>query len=97
MTSKKIVFSSALPVHATFNFSNEFLIQLTAFHTLLIEAILVLLICVGRIETLGSLETFDLREILRHLSYVCLSVRPSVCSTHDCVRTQRATNFKPCK
>ena len=29
-------------------------------------------------------------EILRHLSYVCLSVR----SNHDCVRTQRATNFK---
>ena len=30
----------------------------------------------------------------RHLSYVCLSVRPSVCGKHDCVRTQRAKDLK---
>ena len=41
-------------------------------------------------ETLGTLETFEQREILSHLSYVC----PSVRGNHDCVRTQRATDFK---
>ena len=25
---------------------------------------------------------------------LCLSVRPSVCGKHDCVRTQRATDLK---
>ena len=28
---------------------------------------------------------------------LCLSVRPSVRSNHDCVRTQRAKDFKLCK
>ena len=42
---------------------------------------------------MGSLETFDQRKILRYLSYVCLSIRIN----HDCIRTQRATNFKLCK
>ena len=45
-------------------------------------------------EALGSLETFDQREILRHLSYISLSVLPSVRGNHDCVRTQSATNLK---
>ena len=47
---------------------------------------------VCKTETLCSLETFDQREILRYLSYVCLSVR----SNHDCIQTQRATDFKLC-
>ena len=49
-----------------------------------------------------SLETFDQRKILRYLSYVCLSVRPSarptvrvsVCGKHDCIRIQRATDLR---
>ena len=32
-------------------------------------------------KTLGSSETFDQREIVRHLSCVCLFVRPSVVIT----------------
>ena len=43
-------------------------------------------------ETQGSLKTFDQCEILRHLSYVCLSVRPSVRSNHDCVRKSYETS-----
>ena len=44
----------------------------------------------------SSLKTFNQREILRHFSYVCLSVRPTVRSNHDYVRTQRATDLKIC-
>ena len=43
---------------------------------------------------LGSLETFDQHEILRHLTYICLSVRPYVLITIASERKElRTSNF----
>ena len=52
-----------------------------------------MLIRVLHLELLFGDPRFDQREILKHLSYVC----PSVRSNHDFVRTQRGMDFKLCK
>ena len=63
------------------------------FYTLLIEGILVLSIRVGRIEILIWNPRFlgDIWSARNSKTFeLFLSVRPSVRSNHDCVRTQRA-------
>ena len=50
-----------------------------------------------RNNDLGPYVPWRQRKILRHLSYVCLSVRRSVCGKYDCVRKQIATDLKICK